>query len=144
MNKQALTYMLAGILIGTLITGFIAGKSVNNNYLRIIKLMGINKSKIKQVSSDHNSMSMMDMSDQLQNLRGDDYDKAFIEMMITHHQGAIDMAKLSDASAKHAEIKQLSKDIITTQEKEITNMRQWQQLWRYSSNENAVMMHGSH
>ncbi|NDC31513.1 MAG: DUF305 domain-containing protein, partial [Bacteroidetes bacterium] len=43
----------------------------------------------------------------------------------------------------HDEIKQLSKDIITAQEKEIAEMMQWQKDWGYSSNEMMHMMHGS-
>lgn len=62
--------------------------------------------------------------------------------MIAQHQGAIDMAKQSNTRAKHDEIKQLSKDIINTQEKEISEMKQWQKDWGYSSNEMMHMMHG--
>ncbi len=71
--------------------------------------------------------------------QGDEYDKAFIAEMIGHHQGAIDMAKLSAANAKHDEIKQLSKDIVAAQEKEIAQMKQWQAQWGYP----ADSAHGS-
>ncbi len=89
-------------------------------------------------------MSMMDMNKQLEGLSGDAYDKAFIEMMITHHEGAVDMAKLSAGRAKHDEIKQLSQAIIAAQDKEIVEMKQWQQDWGYSSSEMNRMMHGGH
>ena len=97
-----------------------------------------------QEATSHSDMSMTDMSKQLEGLSGDAYDKAFIEMMIDHHEGAVDMAKLSDTRAKHDETKQLSKDIITAQEKEIAEMKQWQQDWGYSSDEMMDMMHGGH
>lgn len=44
--------------------------------------------------SGHNmtDMSMSSMNSELKVRRGDDFDKAFLEMMIEHHQGAIDMA----------------------------------------------------
>ncbi len=42
------------------------------------------------------------------------------------------MAKLSASNAKHDAIKQLSKDIIVAQEKEINEMKQWQMEWGYS------------
>jgi uncharacterized protein (DUF305 family) len=95
-------------------------------------------------ATDHNSMSMMDMNKQLEGLSGDEYDKAFIEMMITHHEGAVDMAELSASRAKHDEIKQLSQAIITAQDKEIADMKQWQQDWGYSTGEMNEMMHGGH
>ena len=84
------------------------------------------------------------MSEQLENLSGDDFDKAFIEMMIAHHQGAIDMAELSPDRAKHDEVKKLSEDIISAQQKEIADMKQWQEDWGYSSDDMMQMMHGNH
>jgi uncharacterized protein (DUF305 family) len=41
---------------------------------------------------------------------------------------------LSDARAKHNEIKQLSQTIISAQQKEISEMKQWQKDWGYSDN----------
>lgn len=64
---------------------------------------------------------------------GDDFDKAFLTDMITHHEGALEMAKLAADQAKHDEIKQLSKDITVAQEKEIAQMKQWQKDWGYSN-----------
>ncbi|KKS13824.1 MAG: hypothetical protein UU71_C0042G0009 [Parcubacteria group bacterium GW2011_GWB1_41_6] len=50
-------------------------------------------------------------------------DEHFIEQMIPHHDGAIDMAKLALQKAKRPEIKTLAENIISAQEKEITDMR---------------------
>jgi uncharacterized protein (DUF305 family) len=76
---------------------------------------------------------------------GDDFDKAFIEQMIVHHQGAIDMANLAKQNAKHDEIKKLSDDIVTAQTKEINEMTSWQQQWGYedsvSSSSHDMMGH---
>lgn len=41
------------------------------------------------------------------------------------------MAKLAKERAQHGEIKQLSDEIIAAQEKEITQMRTWQNEWGY-------------
>jgi uncharacterized protein (DUF305 family) len=76
-------------------------------------------------------MTMTQMVDSLKDKKGDDYDRAFIEEMIMHHQGAIDMAKLSAANAKHDEIKQLSNDVLSAQSKEIDMMQTWQTQWGY-------------
>ena len=79
------------------------------------------------------SMSMMQMSSSLQGKQGDAYDNAFLAAMIEHHEGAVDMAKRSAANAKHQEIKQLSTDIISAQEREIAEMKRWQQDWGYTT-----------
>ena len=52
-----------------------------------------------------------------------DVDTDFAQMMITHHQGAIAMAKLAEDRAEHDELKELAEDIISAQEREIDVMR---------------------
>ena len=74
-------------------------------------------------------MTMEAMVSSLKDKTGDDYDAAFIAEMIDHHQGAIDMAKLSVKQANHQEIKDLSAAVITAQEKEIAEMKQWREMW---------------
>lgn len=144
MNKENVMYGIIGLLIGVVIAGFAAGQAVNNNNTGMMRMMGMDtNSNQQQTATNYSTMSMADMSKQLEDLTGDDYDKAFIEMMIDHHEGAVAMAKLSDTRAKHGEVKQLSKDIITAQEKEIATMKQWQKDWGYSSDEMMDMMHGN-
>ena len=52
------------------------------------------------------------------------FDRAFIRMMIPHHEGALDMAKAEIAKGKDPELKQLAKDIVKAQEREIAQMRE--------------------
>ena len=66
-------------------------------------------------------------------LKGEAYDKAFLANMIAHHQGAVDMAKLAQTNANHAELKSMADDIVSAQESEITDMKQWQSDWGYPS-----------
>lgn len=75
--------------------------------------------------------SMEAMTRQLQDKTGDEFDQAFIASMIEHHEGAVDMARLAERQAKHDEIKQLSRDIIAAQEREIIQMKRWQAKWGY-------------
>jgi len=49
-------------------------------------------------------------------------DTDFAQAMITHHQGAILMAKLADDRAEHDELKELAQAIISAQEREIKVM----------------------
>lgn len=60
-----------------------------------------------------------------------DFDKAFIEEMIPHHQMAVMMAQMLKNSTSRPEMKQLAEDIITEQTKEINQMRDWYQAWGY-------------
>ena len=83
------------------------------------------------MSSDDTSMSMSDMTAGLKGLTGDAFDKKFISEMIVHHQGAVDMANLVATQAKHQEVKDLAKGIISAQTTEISQMRQWQKDWGY-------------
>lgn len=132
MKNNTLAAIVVGVLIG------VAGT------LGVVGLVSNDDSSTQATVTNHSMMSMDQMSEELEGLSGDDYDKAFIEMMITHHQGAIDMARLSDTRAKHDEIKELSKNIISAQEEEISDMQQWQVDWGYQTNESNQMMHGNH
>ncbi len=76
--------------------------------------------------------TMDQMTTELRDLKGDEYDKAFTASMIRHHQAAVDMARLSPDRAKHQEVKDLSAAIITAQEREMRAMTQWQQAWGYA------------
>lgn len=84
---------------------------------------------------DGATMSMNQMTSPLVDKRGDDYDKLFLDSMILHHQGAIEMAELSASNAKHDEIKRLSGDVITAQKQEIEQMKLWQKAWGYTSSD---------
>lgn len=82
---------------------------------------------------DAMGMSMHDMSTMLEGKTGDAFDAAFLEGMIPHHQGAIDMANAALTNAKHEEIKAMAKAIISAQQKEIDQMEGWQQSWGYNT-----------
>ncbi|MGW0285419.1 DUF305 domain-containing protein [Streptomyces sp. NPDC003236] len=82
---------------------------------------------------DHSSMSGMNHSsmagmmsdddmDKLKDLSGDAFDKAFVQMMISHHQGAIEMAKTERAKGAYGPAKTMAKSIGTSQSAEITEM----------------------
>ena len=58
-----------------------------------------------------------------------DFDKAFIEEMIPHHQLAIIMAQMLQAGTNRPEMLQLAKNIITSQSQEIKQMQNWYENW---------------
>ncbi len=52
-------------------------------------------------------------------------DVDFVRNMISHHQGAIDMAKVELAHGKDPELRKMAQKIIADQEKEIAQMQDW-------------------
>jgi uncharacterized protein (DUF305 family) len=67
-------------------------------------------------------MSDQDMK-KLDKLSGKPFDRAFLQMMIKHHQGAITMAKTEQAQGSSADAKALADSIVTSQSAEITTMQ---------------------
>lgn len=118
METKSLLYGLIGFFIGGLLVAIAANT--------------FDKAELQE----HTSMTSTASLDQKV---GDDYDKAYLEVMIDHHQAAIVMAQTAQSNAKHPEIKQLSKDIIMAQQKEINDMKAWQVSWDYQPHPN--MMH---
>lgn len=82
---------------------------------------------------DDNTMHdhMNEMSGALEDLTGDEFDKHFLELMIEHHQGALDMAISGETNASHEELRELTRQIVLAQTKEIAQMRQWQLDWGF-------------
>lgn len=85
-------------------------------------------------TTDHNRS----INNRLGGLSADSFDKAFLEEMIIHHEGAIEMARLAQTNAKHDEIKQLGRSIMSAQSQEIDMMQTWQGDWGYK------VVHKSH
>ena len=69
---------------------------------------------------DHGSMGM---AKQMVMENGKYSDKAFIDAMVPHHQGAIAMAQIALKNAEHEEIKELSRNIVSTQQSEIDELK---------------------
>jgi uncharacterized protein (DUF305 family) len=67
-----------------------------------------------QMGMEHDAEALMSSGD---------VDADFAQMMITHHQGAIEMANLARDRAEHEEVKDLAEAIIEAQEREIEVMR---------------------
>lgn len=136
MQKESLLYGIIGLLAGIVLMGATAAVAVNNDNTGMMKMMGMDTDMMggdTKQSGGHETMSMNDMSAALQDKRGDDFDRDFISMMISHHEGAVEMADLAKQYAKHDEIKQMADDIISAQTKEISQMQAWQQMWGYQT-----------
>ena len=76
------------------------------------------------------SMDEMGMSTDMAGLsQAKPFDRAFIDMMIPHHQGAIRMARAELAKGENAKLKQIAKGIVAAQAKEIAQMNSWRKGW---------------
>ena len=60
----------------------------------------------------------------LQSLRGADFDTLWLQSMISHHQGAIEMAKAEVANGQNEDVKRMAQTMIDAQQAEITQMNQ--------------------
>lgn len=75
-----------------------------------------------------------------------DADVMFAQMMIPHHEQALEMAELADGRASDTEIKSLVADIEKAQDPEIQTMKSWLKAWgKPESAEESMpgMDHGS-
>ena len=115
MNTQSLLFGIVGFLLGGLVVSIAATQLDESN------------------TASGDEMTMSQISADLVDKNGHAFDAAFITSMIEHHQGAIDMARLAESRAKHAEIKELAREIISAQEGEIAQMERWQREWGYDS-----------
>ncbi|OGI22155.1 MAG: hypothetical protein A2808_03990 [Candidatus Moranbacteria bacterium RIFCSPHIGHO2_01_FULL_55_24] len=140
MEKPVLLYVLIGLALGSIATSlvFLNAPQAQENVGEIER-----QAKL-EAEHDMGAMTMDDMTEILKGKTGDAYDKAFIEMMIAHHEGAVEMAELTASRSVHDEIKQLSQAIIAAQTKEIAEMKAWYQAWGYGENgapiEDGMMM----
>lgn len=73
---------------------------------------------------DMNGMSQEEMMAQLDGLSGTEFDQAFLEGMIAHHQGAIEMSEAQLADGQNPEALALAEKIIADQKAEIAEIQE--------------------
>jgi uncharacterized protein (DUF305 family) len=61
----------------------------------------------------------------LDTLKGKAFDRAFLSMMIVHHQGALDMSRAVLGSVRDPQVKKWTAEIIRVQQKELGVMNTW-------------------
>ena len=73
--------------------------------------------------------SMQGMMNKFEGKSGDEFDRVFLEEMIVHHEGAVEMAQALLRNTTRSELQKLGNDIISAQTGEIQMMRGWLTLW---------------
>lgn len=144
--KKEYIFGIIGFLIGGVLVWIFANNAVNSNNNSMMRMMGMHQriessQKVSQLSDSHmmpdgsmmknmNGMTMDDMTNSLRDKNGKEFDIEFVNQMIVHHEGAVEMAKLSESQASSEEIKNLSREIIEAQTAEIEMMRGWLFEWQ--------------
>lgn len=98
--------------------------------------------KAPAATGGHQSMQHMmdDMAAALTGKTGVALDKAFLEEMIPHHEGAVVMAQMIKTGSDNAELLKMADAIIETQSQEIDQMNTWLREW--FTEEHEGMSHG--
>ncbi len=60
---------------------------------------------------------------------GAPYDLHYIDMMIEHHQMGIDMAKMAQNKASHAELKDFATKMVEDEQKDTDQLKKWRDEW---------------
>jgi len=133
MKTNTLIYIVIALQIICIIFCFVCFKRMNTMNAKPSQTMsGMHMmpdgTMMGNSGSTMNSM-MMDMTARMKGKAGDELDKVFLEDMIVHHEGAVDMAKELQKGTKRPELQKMAKDIIDVQTKEISMMRAWLRDW---------------
>ena len=110
MKKESVLYFVIGLFAGSVLTLLLTTNAVNSNNYGMMQMMGIRQS----ISTSSKPVNL---------------DRHFIEQMIPHHEGAIEIAKLAQERSKRPEILSLASAIILSQSQEITQMQSWYKSW---------------
>ncbi len=125
-NQQTITIASVTLIVGIFIGYGLWGMETTSSH------------SAKTTTNDSAAMStmdhsmddmMMDMTANMKGKTGDELDHAFLDDMIVHHQGAVDMAKLLKEGTQRSELQKFADDIITAQTAEITQMKEWNEEW---------------
>jgi uncharacterized protein (DUF305 family) len=84
---------------------------------------GDQKTTRAMAGMDHDQMGHGGMASGMVMENGRYSDERFIDAMVPHHQGAVEMARVALENAEHEEIRELSRNIISTQHAEIEELK---------------------
>src|SRR5688500_10777504 len=99
--------------------------------LVVLTTLGLSAFSAVQPAADNEATgSMPGMDHGSMNMNNEmPFDAMFIDSMIEHHQGAIDMAEMAIDQAEHEELRTMAQDIVAAQTTEIEQMQSWRSEW---------------
>jgi len=105
-----------------LILGFVLGLFTASFYYLYTNFQNQNNSQVTPLAMDH-SQHMMNGMPSMNAMMKEYTDLEYLNLMIIHHQDAVDMAQRAVISSSNNFIKTLSQNIISSQSKEINDMK---------------------
>lgn len=122
MNSKMIGSVLAALVVGMGLGYCVFGQCLRDEeVVKTPTMMGH--------SMDSMEHQMMGMTDRMKGKTGDELDKIFLQDMIVHHQGAVEMAQILAKDTKRPELQKMSADIIRVQTAEIAQMQAWLDAW---------------
>ncbi|MBS1683988.1 MAG: DUF305 domain-containing protein [Bacteroidetes bacterium] len=128
-NYKTLITIVIALAFGIFVGYLIFGHQSRNGMMSSVSHVMLDGSVMSNADNSEMGAMMANMNAGLQGKAGDSFDQAFLNEMIMHHEGAVQMAQLALTNAKHQEIKNLASNIIEAQNKEIAEMKTWQKNW---------------
>lgn len=88
---------------------------------------------IKQEAANHAGMNHGAMNHSAMqsapNAAAQAFDLQFLDTMIAHHAGAVEMAKVAEMKTQNADLKTFAAKIVADQTREIAEMKKWREQW---------------
>jgi uncharacterized protein (DUF305 family) len=97
--------------------------------LKSIKKEEFGTSQVPMEMSQEQMRGMGMMMDPQQLANQKPFDEAFIDAMVPHHRSAIEMAQVALENSDNPKIKELAQNIISAQQREIEQMKEWRKAW---------------
>jgi uncharacterized protein (DUF305 family) len=82
-----------------------------------------NQAEMNNAAMNHSAMQSAP------NAAAQAFDLQFLDTMIAHHTGAVEMAKVAEMKTQNAELKTFAAKIVADQAREIGEMKRWREQW---------------
>ena len=116
-------FLVALLFVGCLSTENQEGRDHSTIDHNSTNNTAVDHSEMDHGSMDHSKMeSSPGAKDAPQELQ-------FIDSMIAHHKGAIEMAKLANGRTENEVLKKFAEGIVNAQDREVTEMMRWRARW---------------
>ena len=133
MKNNVLVIGLLTLIIGLFIGYTLAPRATMNTEMvsEMHEEMNKNAGHTEELISGDGSMqhAMEEMMLGFRGKTGKEFEKAFLEMMVVHHIGAIEMAEQLLKETARPELVKMGNDIIKVQTEEVNMMKKWLNSW---------------
>ena len=130
-TKKEIIIGAVALVVGLTVGVAVDGPGKRGAYYTSNKYEYAGRMPHSQMNQGEMPMDVM-MGGMLANMRGKtgaELEKVFLDDMIAHHAGAVEMAALLKAGTTRAELLEFAYAIINVQTKEIEQMRAWRAAW---------------